>query len=473
MFRSIQSRITAAFVAMIAATVVALGLGLSTLFGQVLHDQYLLTYKNNAKAINGILKDVYFLYGRTIPVPAMRKIVDELGFQFSVRIRMYVNGYSVSVPLADYVPKSTIPADHLRLDAFPGVSFPYPESGLGALIVSGPLTNRAYVAQQFEQSILWIIAASCLLAVFIGSVLSERLTEPFRVLTSATTRMGEGHLNERVPEGRRDEAGELARHFNSMAERLEASFETMSADRDRLRQFVADVSHELRTPLTALRTFNDLLQDGAGDDANTRHDFLAESARQIERLDWLTHNLLDLSRLDSGITQLSLQRADVSEAVRHALETNRPAAASKGITLTLDAQPFYVAHDPPRFEQAVNNVISNAVKFSPRGGTVRARVYHDLAARTAVVEVSDEGPGIPPDEVEHIFSRFYRGGDANRAGEGSGLGLAITKAIQDAHNGAITVDSKSGHGTTMRLMLPLANAHGASVRDDAGAASAP
>ena len=111
-------------------------------------------------------------------------------------------------------------------------------------------------------------------------------------------------------------------------------------------------------------------------------------------------------------------------------------------------------HDPPRLEQALSNVVSNALKFSPRGGTVRARL--NVAGDHAVAEIGDEGPGIPPEEAPHVFERFYRGRDANRAGEGSGLGLSIARAILDAHGGAITVESTPGHGTIMRLTLPLA-----------------
>lgn len=457
MFRSLQARVTASFVAVIAATIVALGIGLSSLFGQVLYSQYQATYLKGVYAVASILESGIqggIVFQRQINRGNLQAVVRTLSGTFHFRIQVYLIHFSG--PLADSGPPPITATNHLQLDNFRPFMEPIRIGGqqYGSIVMSGPLTDRAYVQQQIEQNVAWIGVAACLLAVFIGGVLSERLTAPFRVLTRATTRMGEGHLSERVPDRRRDEAGELARQFNRMAARLEESFATISADRDRLRQFVAEVSHELRTPLTALRTFNDLLQDGAGEDAATRRDFLSESARQIERLDWLTHNLLDLSRLDSGITQLTLQQADLSETLRRAVETNRPAAAAKGVTLALDAPPLIVAHDPPYFEQALNNVIGNAVKFSPRDGIVHVRAYRDAAA--AVVEVRDEGPGIPPDEVAHIFDRFYRGHDANRAGEGSGLGLAITKAIQDAHKGTIGVVSAPGHGATMRLTLPLA-----------------
>jgi signal transduction histidine kinase len=454
--RSLQSRVTASFVAVIAAAVIALGIGLSALFGQVLYNQYAANYVGNASRLYVFMQ--YSLNGWVRSRPTQTRNLQELARilsqDFGVRIQVLSSPDGSTI--ADYGPPRPPSSSHFAVDNLPRYAPPtlkYGGKPAGTLVVSEPLTDRAYVQQQFAQTVVWIGIAACLFAVLIGGILAERLTAPFRILRRAAARMDAGHLAERVPQGRRDEAGELARQFNQMAARLQESFTTISADRDRLRAFVADVSHELRTPLTALRTFNDLLQNGAGENPATRRDFLAESARQIERLDWLTHNLLDLSRLDAGITQVVPRTADLAETLRHAVDTNAPAAEARGVRLVLDAGPLLVPHDPPRLEQALSNVVSNAIKFSPRGGTVRARLYD--AGDHAVAEIGDEGPGIPPEEAPHVFERFYRGRDANRAGEGSGLGLSIARAILDAHGGAITVESTPGHGTIMRLTLPL------------------
>jgi len=330
------------------------------------------------------------------------------------------------------------------------------------IAVSDPLNDRAYQERQFLGAVAWITLGALLLTLVVGGILSDRLTAPLRVLTRATARMDAGALGLRVPEGQRDEAGELARQFNRMAERLEESFRLLSAERDRLaldrdglRQFVADVSHELRTPLTALYTFNDLLQGGAGEDPATRREFLAESAGQIERLNWLTRNLLDLSRLEAGITRIEPRPADLGETLRRAVASNSPAAGTKGVAILLDAPPLVVTHDAPRLEQALGNIIGNAVKFSPPGGTVDVRIY--VCGARVVVEARDEGPGIPPDEAPRVFERFYRGRDANRGGEGSGLGLAIAKAIVDAHSGAIEIQSGLDRGTAIVVGLPISD----------------
>lgn len=460
MFRSLQSRVSAAFVAVIAATIVALGLSVFALFGQVLRNQYATDYGNTTATVffivNGALNQGQPL-NTLLQNGQLQAITTILSNRFHVRVRIYAGSANTLVADSNNGRAGlTAPerAQHLALDPFPARTQTLNDGGfaVGVIEVSDALTDRAYLEQQFRQTVVWLGLAACLVAFFIGGVLSERLTAPLRVLTTAVTRIGDGNFRERVPVGRRDEVGELARQFNRMAARLDESFATISADRDRLRQFVADVSHELRTPLTALRTFNDLLQNGAGDDAATRRDFLDESARQIERLDWLTHNLLDLSRLDAGITQLALRDADLAETLRRAVETNRPAAAARDATLLVDAPPLMALHDPPRLEQALSNILSNAVTFSPQGATIRARL--SAAGSTAVVEVCDKGPGIPADEAAHVFERFYRGASANRAGTGSGLGLAIAKAVVDAHDGGIAIQSEPGHGTTVRVTLP-------------------
>jgi len=478
MFHSLQARLSAGFVVIIALTVVAVSVSVSLLYAGVLRDQYDATYQNNATTLATLLDSderTNLFDQQILPSGAVTPIdvparVTALALQFHVHIRIYTLPDHRLVAESKEVSPPIDP--HLALDDFGplirptsvgyvlrDLQLPAPE-----IEVSRPLTDRAYRQQLFVRDVAVVTLGALLLAIILSGILAERLTAPFRVLTRAAARVGEGYLRERVPEGRalegrRDEAGELAHQFNRMAGRLEETFAQVSAERDRLaldrdhlRQFVADVSHELRTPLTALRTFNDLLQDGAGENAATRREFLDAGAQQIERLDWLTRNLLDLSRLEAGLTRIDARPDDLAETLRRAVDTNRPAAAAKGVALTLDAPPLVVAHDPPRLEQALGNILNNAVKFSPGGGAVRARLY--TGREGAIVEVRDGGPGIPADEVAHVFERFYRGKDANRGGEGSGLGLAIAKAIVDAHGGAIEPESASGKGTTMRLTLP-------------------
>jgi signal transduction histidine kinase len=251
------------------------------------------------------------------------------------------------------------------------------------------------------------------------------------------------------------ELAELAVQFNAMADRLQESVEIIRRDRDRSRDFLADVSHELRTPLAALRTFNELLTEGAADDPEARAEFLESSGQQIERLDWLAQNLLELSKLDSGLVLLDLRPEDLRAAVESAVEQSAPAARRRGIELSLHlpAAPVRIRHDPQRIGQVVANLVANAVKFTPRGGSVSV----DVAGTTdgARIEVVDTGVGIDAAELPLIFDRFFRGSRANEArGSGSGLGLAIVRSIVDMHGGSVEVESRVGRGTRFVVTLP-------------------
>ncbi len=240
-----------------------------------------------------------------------------------------------------------------------------------------------------------------------------------------------------------------------MADRLDESVAIIRRDRDRSRDFLADVSHELRTPITALRMSNELLSESAGDDPETRAEFLESSRQQLERLDWLAQNLLELSKLDSGLVLLDLRPDDLRAAVESSVEQARASAARRGLTLELKLprNPVRIRHDPQRIGQVVTNLVGNALKFTPRGGSVRVEL--EATTEGAQITVSDTGVGIDASELPRIFDRFYRGTLANEArGSGSGLGLAIVKSIVDLHAGRIAVDSRLGVGTTFTVSLP-------------------
>jgi two-component system phosphate regulon sensor histidine kinase PhoR len=241
-----------------------------------------------------------------------------------------------------------------------------------------------------------------------------------------------------------------------MADRLEQSVAIIRRDRDYSRDFLADVSHELRTPIAAMRTFVELLQGPAGRDPAARTEFLESSAVQLDRLDWLAQNLLELSKLDSGLVLLDLRPDDVRGTIESAVEQQQAAAERKGIRMTTDLpeRPLRIRHDPPRVGQIVSNLVGNAVKFTERDGSiaVSATAEPDGGAR---IEVADTGAGIAAAELPQIFDRFYRGSNANEArGAGSGLGLAIVKSIVDMHHGTIEVESRVGYGSRFVVRLP-------------------
>jgi signal transduction histidine kinase len=248
---------------------------------------------------------------------------------------------------------------------------------------------------------------------------------------------------------------ELASAFNRMAERLEESMEYIRHDRDRSREFLADVSHELRTPISALMTFNELLRDGAVNDVETRQEFLDTSHEQIERLDWLASNLLELSKLDSGLIALDLRPDDLRSAVDSAAQQAEPGARRKGVDLSTEvpAQPLRQRHDAQRMGQVMSNLIGNAVKFTPAGGSVTVSLR---GTRTgAIITVRDTGMGIDATELPHVFDRFYRGARSTELrAAGSGLGLSIARSIVEMHGGRVAIASTLGKGTQVEVVLP-------------------
>jgi signal transduction histidine kinase len=298
----------------------------------------------------------------------------------------------------------------------------------------------------------WVAGAvAVLLAGVLGLLMGNRLSAPLVQLTETTARMSTGDLSVRAEVGGQDEIGRLAEQFNSMAGQLQASFAQLSAERDALRRFIADASHELRTPITALKNFNQLLIDGAGDDPQTRQEFLVESQAQIERLEWITQNLLDLSRLDAGLAELDLSDYDAREILQTALSSFKSRAGEKNVRLSLKLaeQPVSITCDRARLELALSNLLDNALKFSAQGGSVEAGV----AEIEGVIRiwVRDDGPGIHPEDLPHIFKRFYSG--RHNRQPGSGLGLSIVESIVQAHGARVEVETEPGQGATFSLVF--------------------
>jgi len=327
------------------------------------------------------------------------------------------------------------------------------------ITLANPLTFRASTIAAATGLIAAVGIVAFGVSIIVAAALAQRFTVPLRRLTEASRALAEGDLSRRVPTSLgatgSSELVELSRQFNAMAARLEESIAIIRHDRDRSRDFLADVSHELRTPIAALRTFNELLLDRAGDDPQARAEFLESSGQQLERLDWLAQNLLELSKLDSGLVLLDLRPDDVRACVESAVEQAQPAAHRRSIELALQlpAAPIRIRHDPPRIGQVVANLVANALKFTPPGGHVTVEVGpHPDGAE---ITVSDTGVGIDPTELPRIFDRFYRGVQAAEArGSGSGLGLAIVKSIVDMHGGRVAVESTLGEGSRFTVILP-------------------
>jgi signal transduction histidine kinase len=245
-----------------------------------------------------------------------------------------------------------------------------------------------------------------------------------------------------------EEAARILEHQNAQLQGL-----------DRLKdEFVALVSHELRTPLTSIKGYIELLAEDAQSMEPHQHEYLLTVSRNAQRLETLVNDLLLLVQLDSGRLELNLSDADLKPLLVEATEAARPAARAKDIDLSLRTDALALVRcDPVRIAQVIDNLVTNAIKFTPERGRVEVNAAQN--GSTIELTVSDTGIGIPAAEMKHLFGRFYRASSATDNGiPGTGLGLAISKGIADAHDAPLTVESTPGKGTTVQLVLSAAAA---------------
>ncbi len=346
-----------------------------------------------------------------------------------------------------------IPVDHPKSSQT--LTVPIGEgTPLAFLEVSAGPDFSSQLVRPARNAFLLATLGAILVAALVGLFMGKKLSSPLLQLSAAARAMGEQDWAVRAPDCGKDEIGQLARQFNLMADRLESSFRTISRERDALRRFIADASHELRTPITALATFFELMQTGAAHSEKTRRDFLGESQRQIEKLGWIVHNLLDLSRLDAGITSLSRRECSCLALVRAAISSVNEKAEAKQVRLVHDAiEPTLTAVcDQERMEMAIRNLLDNAIVFSLPGHSVEIRAWQ--TEEHCLISVKDSGSGIAAEDLPHIFERFYR---SPQSRHGTGLGLAIVRSIIETHEGTVSVESKIGEGSLFTVRFPRQN----------------
>jgi len=318
---------------------------------------------------------------------------------------------------------------------------------LGLVIVAAVAVTVVVVSLGDRAGLSPIVTgiAAALLALAMVQFLAHGMTFPLREMVTAARAMARGEYDRRVTATSRDEVGELARAFNSMAAGL--------AEVDRLRRdIVANVSHELRTPLGALRAkLENLVDDVEQADRPT----LEAMLRQVERLGDLVAQLLDLSKLESGAVPLERSTFSAAALLGKVADEWRTRAEIRDIRVETLVEPtsLTVDGDEERLRQVLSNLVANAVRHSPRGGRVLLQAGGGNGS--VRLEVVDEGPGIPVDEAERVFERFYRSDAARSAAEGgSGLGLAIARWIVDLHGGSIRVATDQDRGCRLVVELP-------------------
>ncbi|MCC6422655.1 MAG: PAS domain-containing protein [Phycisphaerales bacterium] len=222
--------------------------------------------------------------------------------------------------------------------------------------------------------------------------------------------------------------------------------------------FVSNVSHELRTPLASIRAYIEMLIDGEAEDEKTKTEFYDIIQNEANRLGRLIDNILNISRIESGLVKIDKQPQSLMVIVKDAIEVIAPQAALKNIKLEekLGSMIYQTMADKDMLYQAVLNLLSNAVKYTPDGGTITVQTEVDVAKHAVVTKISDSGVGIPPKDLPYVFDKFYRAEANNRMAKGTGLGLSLVKHIIEAvHQGRIIAESEVGKGSTFGFELEL------------------
>ena len=323
----------------------------------------------------------------------------------------------------------------------------------GTLLIvpnTAPATPAGEFLSAVNRAVLAAGALTSLLALLVSGLVFYQIARPLRGLAAAATRLAQGELSARAPEGPRDEVGQVAISFNQMA----GQFERYASERQNM---IADVAHELRTPLAVLQSSLEAMLDGLLPASPAE---LAALHQETLLLNRLIGDLRTLSLAEAGQLQLHCQPLMPAELIRAVAGRFTAAAAAKGATLTVEADPDLprIQADEQRLGQALANLIDNALRYSPAGSQVR--VSAQAADQAVEFAVTDDGPGLPAGDLPHVFDRFWRGERSrNRTTGGSGLGLAIVKQLLEAHGGTVRVASPpqpGAKGTRFTAVIPVA-----------------
>lgn len=451
-FKSIKVRLTLLYVAAIAVLLVVFGAVAYSLLARQLYRNLDDSLHSRAVEIQGTLK----IYGREVrfeqKVSDIVMIYDADGAllqRLGPNVRFsHIEGIVQKALFgkASFQSATTTEGQDVRLYAAPHNA----DSKTRVAIVVGKLPGdiQALLAV-FRVVIINAGLVVVLLAGLGGLFLAERTLRPVERITGIADEIGEGDLARRIDVESEDELGHLASTLNGMIGRLEEAF-------DKQRRFVADASHELRTPLAVMQAEVSLAL-GRERTPEEYRKALEALAQEVGYMSDLVGKLLALARSDAGSESLHFEDVSVAELFAELSQDVAALAQEKGLQYTLGpAEGFAVRGDRTKLKQLLLSVFDNAVRYTPAGGTISA----SIAAKNgnAIVSVTDTGVGISAEHLPFVFDRFYRVDKArSRAEGGTGLGLAIAKSIAKAHGGDIEVESLVDKGTTVRIILPLAD----------------
>jgi signal transduction histidine kinase len=310
-----------------------------------------------------------------------------------------------------------------------------------------PESPEASFLTDMTRAITYSALGATAVALLLGFLLARTLTRPIRELTAAIRALAKGDLGQQVSVRTRDEIGQMAASFNQMSADLAHASQLR-------RQMTADIAHELRTPLSLILGYTESLSDGKLPATQETFDIMYDEAQHLSRL---IEDLRTLSLADAGELPLNRRPVDPRALLERAALAYMPQAQRQGVAIELEAPSDLpeAEADPGRIEQVLDNLMSNALRYTPAGG--RLVLSAEANGDKVSLRVEDSGAGIPSEELPYIFERFYRADKARQRHEGeTGLGLAIARSIVEAHGGSVSVVSALGKGTTFTIALPTA-----------------
>lgn len=319
---------------------------------------------------------------------------------------------------------------------------------VGATLISVSIDNIYLEVKHISRKVALISGISMLVTAIIAFFFSDAIFKPLGQLKNAINKVAQGHLEEKVNIDSNDEFKEVAEAFNIMILKLD-QVDTQRKD------FVANVSHELRTPLTSIKILSESLISGEDFNVDVYKEFLTDIDSEVDRLNNIITDLLTLVDLDKEKLTLDLKITYMNFLLERIYLRLKPLAEKKSIDLELVLnEKIQLKVDNEKIQQAIINIIDNAIKYTQTGGKVKLKLYNE--GKYAIIEIKDNGIGIPEENIQNIFERFYRVDKArSRDTGGTGLGLSIAWQIVLLHQGTIEVESKVGVGSTFYIKLPI------------------
>ena len=328
---------------------------------------------------------------------------------------------------------------------------------IGVIRISKDVNSVRGLLHTIEGRIALSGAIAGIAAILVSLVMAFTIAGPLDRIRDAAVRFGRGDLSARSRISGSSEMAELSRAFDRMADKIEKTVEELDELDEMKSNFVANVSHDLRTPLAAIKGLSETLLDGAIDDREVNRKFVLDILSESERLLLMVNNVLNLARIEAGAVESQIEELDPLEVVESIVDRMSPVASRVGVDLSVEEPQghFTVSTDRTMLEQALANVVDNAIKFSSAEGVVRVSIEPGSGERPGtVISVVDTGCGIAPEEMENLFDRFHASTD--RSG-GAGLGLAIARQAVESSGGTIDVRSELGTGTTVLIWLPASH----------------